>query len=115
MTIAGTTSRQTSAQTRAQTRAQTGTQAQGRETRQGRALVAITPAKPAARPEYDQPPALARPVAAAAPFLAHLVAMRDQAPQTRARRRVEPAEATRIYRTQTMTTPVNGRQMSRVV
>jgi hypothetical protein len=35
---------------------------------------------------------------AAAPFLAQLIATRQQAPQTRARRRAEPEEATALYR-----------------
>jgi hypothetical protein len=30
-------------------------------------------------------------------FIAHLIAMKDQAPQTRARRRVEPIEALAAY------------------
>ena len=40
-----------------------------------------------------------------APFLTHLLATRMQAPQTRARRRAEPKEATAIYRS--MTKPVS--------
>jgi hypothetical protein len=54
-----------------------------------RALVALMPA-PAAHvaPEtYRQ-----------APFLAHLLAMKDQHQQTRARRRAEPDEALAAYR-----------------
>ena len=35
---------------------------------------------------------------AAAPFLAQLIATRQQAPQTRARRRAEPEEAIAVYR-----------------
>ena len=34
-----------------------------------------------------------------AAFLAHLIATKDQAPQTRARRRAEPSEAITAYRT----------------
>jgi hypothetical protein len=33
-----------------------------------------------------------------APFLAHLIATKDQLPQTRVRRRAEPAEAIAAYR-----------------
>lgn len=99
MTIAGISSRQASAQIR--------------ENRGSRALVPVTPATATARPEPDHPRA-ARP-ASTTPFLAHLVAMREQAPQTRTRRRAEPAEAVRIYQSQTMTAPANGQQMSRLV
>jgi hypothetical protein len=38
-----------------------------------------------------------RPVRRDAAFLAHLIATRAQAPQTRARRQVEPAEAMAAY------------------
>lgn len=99
MTIAGIGSRQASGQIR--------------ENRESRALVVVTPAASTARPTSDRP-RTARAVSAA-PFLAHLVAMREQAPQTRTRRRAEPAEATRIYQSQTITAPVNGQQMSRRV
>lgn len=44
-----------------------------------------------------------------APFVAHLIATRMQAPQTRARRRAEPDEATAVYRS--MTKPVAQRRM----
>jgi len=98
MTIAGIGSRQASGHIR--------------DNRESRALVAVAPVKPT-RPQSDRPRA-ARP-ASTAPFLAHLVATREQAPQTRTRRRVEPAEAIQIYRSQTMTAPVNGQQMSRLV
>ena len=54
-----------------------------------RALVALTPAAVADKtPEsYHQ-----------APFLAQLLAMKDQHPQTRERRRAEPDEALAAYR-----------------
>jgi hypothetical protein len=54
----------------------------------GRALVVIAPPPHAAatRPHRD------------AQFVAHLIAMRTQAPQTRLRRRAEPREATQAYR-----------------
>ena len=41
---------------------------------------------------------------ASAPFLAHLIATRMQAPQTRERRRADPDEAIEVYRS--MTKPV---------
>jgi hypothetical protein len=53
----------------------------------GRALVAVTEGHPA-------PSAGARPSAL---FLAHLIAVAQQAPQTRQRRRAEPAEASAAY------------------
>jgi hypothetical protein len=59
------------------------------ETSEGRALVALAP------------PALPRePVARhrEAPFLAQLLAVKDQHPQTRARRRAAPHEAIAAYR-----------------
>jgi hypothetical protein len=56
---------------------------------ESRALVALAPAAAAhATPEnYRQ-----------APFLAHLIAMKEQLPQTRERRRAEPQEALAAYR-----------------
>jgi hypothetical protein len=56
---------------------------------ESRALVALAPA--AAVPET---PANYR----EAPFLAQLIATKDQHPQTRERRRAEPAEALAVYR-----------------
>ena len=53
-----------------------------------RALIALTPAVPAAAM-----PASYRP----APFIAHLLAVKDQHAQTRERRRAEPAEAIAAY------------------
>ena len=55
-----------------------------------RALIAIEPAAPAERP-------FARGRHPSAPFLAHLIATRMQAPQTRARRRAEPEDAIAAY------------------
>jgi hypothetical protein len=52
-----------------------------------RALVALGPASPRRR-------TVARPAA----FLAHLIAVRQSHPQTRERRRAEPAEAVNAYR-----------------
>ena len=40
-----------------------------------------------------------RPAHRRATFLAHLIATKEQAPQTRARRRAEPTEAISAYRT----------------
>jgi len=53
-----------------------------------RALVAFTPAvTPAPAANYRQ-----------AEFLAHLIAVKDQLPQTRERRRAEPGEVIAAYR-----------------
>jgi hypothetical protein len=53
-----------------------------------RALVVVTPAAaPEPSVNYRQ-----------APFLAHLIATKDRLPQTRERRRAEPAEAIAAYR-----------------
>jgi hypothetical protein len=49
----------------------------------------------AARPQRDVPPPLPRGDAA---FLAHLIATKAQAPQTRERRRAAPAEVLAAYR-----------------
>lgn len=59
------------------------------ETSEGRALVALAPPAP-----------LREPVARhrEAPFLAQLLAVKDQHPQTRARRRAAPDEAIAAYR-----------------
>jgi hypothetical protein len=56
---------------------------------ESRALVVVGSAQP------HQPASLPR---RAAPFLAQLIATRTQAPQTRANRRAEPAEAIARYR-----------------
>lgn len=60
------------------------------ELTQSRALIAIEAPAPAQR-------AFTHARRPAAPFLAHLIATQMQAPQTRARRRVEPREAISIY------------------
>ncbi len=53
-----------------------------------RALVALTPVvTPAPAANYRQ-----------AVFLAHLIAVKDQLPQTRERRRAEPSEVIAAYR-----------------
>ncbi len=54
----------------------------------GRALVTLTPL-----PAVDTPDSFRQ-----APFLAQLIAMKDQHPQTREHRRVEPREAAATYR-----------------
>ncbi len=55
---------------------------------ESRALVVTAPpAAPRTSPVYRQ-----------AAFLAHLIATKDQAPQTRERRRAEPSEAIAAYR-----------------
>jgi hypothetical protein len=56
---------------------------------QSRALVPVTASRPRAG-------AMARP-RPSAPFLAHLIATAQQAPQTRGRRRAEPADACAAY------------------
>jgi hypothetical protein len=55
----------------------------------GRALVALAPAAPHREPS---------PHHRQAPFLAQLIATKQQLPQTRERRRAEPAEAVAAYR-----------------
>jgi predicted membrane metal-binding protein len=56
---------------------------------EGRALVALSPAAAARRPSGSHRHAA---------FLAHLIATKGQLPQTRERRRAEPAEAIAAYR-----------------
>jgi hypothetical protein len=60
----------------------------------------------------EAPPQSERPAQStrhpSAPFVAQLIATRMQAPQTRARRRAEPDEATAVYRS--MTKPVSPRR-----
>ena len=57
-----------------------------------RALVATTPPRPS---ESDAERLVRR--HAHAPFLAHLIATRDDLPETRRRRRAEPARVARLY------------------
>lgn len=57
--------------------------------RESRALVALSPAA-----EAQPTPSSFRP----APFIAHLLAVKDQHAQTRERRRAEPFEAIAAYR-----------------
>jgi len=65
---------------------------------QSRALIAIeAPRRSEHAPQSERRPS--------ATFVAHLIAMRMQAPQTRARRRAEPEEAVAVYRS--MTKPVS--------
>lgn len=56
---------------------------------ESRALIALTPPATACEPSTDYRQAA---------FLAHLIATKDQLPQTRERRRAEPAEAIAAYR-----------------
>jgi len=66
----------------------TATAMQGQAIAQGTALVPIGP------------PPIARPAGRAhAAFVVHLIATRRELPQTRPRRRAEPGEAARAYRT----------------
>ena len=62
----------------------------------GRALIVVEAPRPSERASTRHP---------SAPFVAHLLATRMQAPQTRARRRAEPEEAISVYRS--MTKPVS--------
>jgi hypothetical protein len=48
----------------------------------------------------------------AATFIAHLIATRERAPQTRQRRRAEPADATDVYATVMRRKAATGRKMS---
>ena len=69
---------------------------------QSRALIAVEAAAAGERaPRVTRHPA--------AGFLAQLIATRMQAPQTRARRRAEPGEASAVYRS--MTKPVVPRRV----
>jgi len=61
-----------------------GSQAEG-----GRALAVTAPRSASPEPATNYRPA---------PFLAHLIATREHAPQTRERRRVSPADANAAYR-----------------
>jgi hypothetical protein len=70
---------------------------------EARALVPVRRAPPSARPTLPRPDAA---------FLAHLIASREQAPQTRARRRAEPGEATAAYGAQPSVHPA-PRSLSR--
>lgn len=64
---------------------------------EGRALVALAPAAPS-----EREPALSyRP----ASFLSQLIANKDQLPQTRERRRVDPSEAVLAYQTAMVARP----------
>jgi K+-sensing histidine kinase KdpD len=68
---------------------------------EGRALIAIeAPAASERTPRPTRHPS--------ASFVAQLIATHMQAPQTRARRRAEPAEAIAVYRS--MTKPVSRRR-----
>ena len=86
---------------RAARRGSTETSAPDAPKTESRALVAIeAPARTEHAPRATRHPA--------AGFLAQLIATQMQAPQTRARRRAEPQDATAIYRS--MTKPVVHRR-----
>jgi hypothetical protein len=70
------------------------------------ALVRIAPIEMAERPSSScsRMPA--------ATFIAHLIAIRDRAPQTRQRRRAEPADAADAYATVMRRKALTGRKMS---
>jgi hypothetical protein len=74
-----------------------------------RALVALTPA-PAANPERSGP--VSAKAQATAPFLSHLIATAQGAPQTRERRQVDPNRATTTYATMMQAPAVSGRVVS---
>lgn len=69
---------------------------------QGTDLIAIEPPR-----RSERSPLSAR--HPSAPFVAHLLATRMQAPQTRERRRAEPEEAIAVYRS--MTKPVREKRV----
>jgi hypothetical protein len=71
---------------------------------QSRALVPIAPSR-----LQDARPTSRVPCAA---FLAHLIATAQQAPQTRARRRAEPADACAAYATASTAIPASTRYCS---
>lgn len=72
-----------------------------------------------ARVERPERPRAARPAAsgrASAAFLAHLIAVARQEPQTRERRRLDPGEAVHRYDTASRPSPLaSGRTMSRAL
>jgi hypothetical protein len=74
------------------TRARADAAREGKTMPSGNALVIVEPAARVAPPSIT---ARGR----SAQFLAHLIAMDQQAPQTRTRRRAEPAQASLAYRT----------------
>jgi hypothetical protein len=72
---------------------------------------ALIPAEPMAQPSACAPRLAAhRP---GARFLAHLIAMAAQAPQTRSRRRAGPGEATTAYAALERPPAATGRALSR--
>ena len=73
-----------------------------------RALVPVDPVTASERPRYDA----RRPAAA---FLAHLVATGQRAPQTRAGRRADPADAAAAYGTALIPAPMMGGLLRRCV
>lgn len=70
---------------------------------------ALVPMAPTEQPQ--SPSGTTRPPCA--PFLAHLIAMARQAPQTRMRRRAEPGEATAAYAALGHWPMPSGRALSR--
>ena len=76
------------------------------ETAPTRALIAISPAAPSER-------LAASTRHPAAPFLAQLIATQMLAPQTRARRRVEPREAIAVYSAMVARRPTARRVLRR--
>lgn len=70
---------------------------------------ALVPVAPINR-DTDQPHHASRPDCG---FIAHLIATKAQAPQTRARRRAEPAEAISVYNGLGQRPAAAGRVLSR--
>ena len=66
----------------------------------GQALVAVTPVS-----RTEAPTPITRRVTSA-PFLAQLIATREQLPQTRERRRAEPSVAVNVYAATSAATPL---------
>jgi hypothetical protein len=83
--------RRIAASTGARMRTRSEAAREGKATPAGNALVVVEPAVRVSPPSIT---ASGR----SAQFLAHLIAMEQQAPQTRTRRRAEPAQANLAYR-----------------
>jgi hypothetical protein len=99
--------RRTAASTGASVRARTASSSEAATVPAGRALTVVEPASRTAPPSLTSQ-------RSSADFLAHLIAIDQQAPQTRTRRRAEPAQATLAYRTAfRLATPVRPPLLSK--
>jgi hypothetical protein len=83
--------RRTAANNGADVRARTTSSGETDTAAAGRALLVVEPAPRAAPPSLTSQ-------RSSADFLAHLIAIDQQAPQTRTRRRADPAQASLAYR-----------------